>query len=178
MQGPVYGLGTTEADLDPRLVPNFHYDDIFGTVLNRFLVEAVAGVPLTVYGRGGQVRGFLNLKDTLQCVELALRTPAARGELRILNQYTELYTVNQLAERVQRVGTAMGLAVTLSNLPNPRLEKEEHYYHPTNQGLLDLGLQPEYMTDAVLADLLTRVLEHRAAIDPARIRPRVRWSRG
>jgi UDP-sulfoquinovose synthase len=178
MQGPVYGLATTEADLDPRLVPNFHYDDIFGTVLNRFLVEAVAGVPLTVYGRGGQVRGFLNLKDTLQCVELALRTPAARGELRILNQYTELYTVNQLAERVQRVGTAMGLAVTLSNLPNPRLEKEEHYYHPTNQGLLDLGLQPEYMTDAVLADLLTRVLEHRAAIDPARIRPRVRWSRG
>jgi UDP-sulfoquinovose synthase len=177
MQGPVYGLATTEADLDPRLVPNFHYDDIFGTVLNRFLVEAVAGVPLTVYGRGGQVRGFLNLKDTLQCIELALRTPAARGELRILNQYTELYSVNQLAERVQRVGNAMGLAVRLATLPNPRQEKEEHYYNPTNQGLLDLGLHPEYMTDDVLRDLLTRVLQHRAAIDPSRIQPRVRWSK-
>jgi UDP-sulfoquinovose synthase len=176
MQGPVYGLATTEADLDPRLVPNFHYDDIFGTVLNRFLVQAVAGIPLTVYGLGGQVRGFLNLKDTLQCIELALGTPAARGELRILNQFTETCTVNQLAERVQRVGNAMGLAVRRAHLPNPRKEKEEHYYHPTNQGLLDLGLQPEYMTDDVLAALLTRVLAHREAIDPGRIQPRVRWS--
>jgi UDP-sulfoquinovose synthase len=178
MQGPVYGLATSEADLDPRLVPNFHYDDIFGTVLNRFLVQAVAGIPLTVYGRGGQVRGFLNLKDTLQCIELALRSPPAPGELRILNQFTELYSVNQLAERVQRVGNAMGLEVRQGSLPNPRKEKEEHYYNPTNQGLIDLGLQPEYMTDRVLHDLLARVLAHRAAIDPARIQPRVRWSGG
>jgi UDP-sulfoquinovose synthase len=176
MQGPVYGLATPEADLDPRLVPNFHYDDIFGTVLNRFLVQAVAGIPLTVYGRGGQVRGFLNLKDTLQCIELALRTPAARAELRILNQFTELFSVNQLAERVQRVGNAMGLSVQLANLPNPRKEKEEHYYRPTNRKLLDLGLKAEYMTDDVLRDLLSRVLEHRASIDPGRIQPRVRWS--
>ena len=176
MQGPVYGLATAEADLDSRLVPNFHYDDIFGTVLNRFLVQAVAGIPLTVYGRGGQVRGFLNINDTLQCVELALRTPAARGELRILNQYTELFSVNQIAERVQRVGNSMGLNVQLTHLPNPRKEKEEHYYNPTNQGLIDLGLRPHYMTDEVLRDLLSRVLQHRAAIDPGRIQPRVRWS--
>jgi UDP-sulfoquinovose synthase len=176
MQGPVYGLATTEADLEPRLVPNVHYDDIFGTVLNRFLVQAVAGIPLTVYGRGGQVRGFLNLKDTLQCVELALRAPAARGELRILNQYTELFNVQQLAERVQRVGNAMGLAVRVANLPNPRKEKEDHYYNPTNQGLLDLGLQAEYLTDEVLQELLGRVLQHQSAIDPGRIQPRVRWS--
>jgi UDP-sulfoquinovose synthase len=177
MQGPVYGLATAEADLDPRLVPNFHYDDIFGTVLNRFLVEAAAGIPLTVYGRGGQVRGFLNIKDTLQCVELALRTPVARGELRILNQFTELFSVNQLAERVQRAGNAMGLDVRLAALPNPRKEKEEHYYNPTNQGLLGLGLQPEYMTDEVLRGLLARVLRHRDAIDAGRIQPRVRWPR-
>jgi UDP-sulfoquinovose synthase len=176
MQGPVYGLATTEADLEPRLVPNFHYDDIFGTVLNRFLVQAVAGISLTVYGRGGQARGFLNLKDTLQCVELALRTPAARGELRILNQFTEVYNVRQLAERVQRAGNAMGLAVQLTHLPNPRKEKEEHYYNPTNQGLLDLGLRPEYLTDDVLQDLLARVQQHRSAIDPCRIQPRVRWT--
>jgi UDP-sulfoquinovose synthase len=176
MQGPVYGLATTEADLDPRLVPNFHYDDIFGTVLNRFLVQAAAGIPLTVYGRGGQVRGFLNITDTLQCVELALRAPAARGELRILNQYTELFSVNQIAARVQRVGNEMGLGVQLTHLPNPRKEKEEHYYHTTNQGLRDLGLEPQYMTDDVLRDLLTRVLQHRTSIDPRRIQPRVRWS--
>ncbi len=146
-------------------------------VLNRFL-EVLAGVPLTIYGRGNQVRGFLNIKDTLQCVELTLRTPAARVELRILNQFTEIFSVNQLAERVQRVGNATGVGVRLATLPKPRQEKEEHYYHPTNQGLLDLGLKPEYMADDVLRDLLTRVLQHRAAIDQARIPPRVRWSRG
>jgi UDP-sulfoquinovose synthase len=176
MQGPVYGLSTIEADLDPRLVPNFHYDDIFGTVVNRFLVQAVAGIPLTIYGRGDQMRGFLNLEDTLQCVELALRTPAAPGELRILNQFTELLSVNEIARRVQRAGNALGLDVRLDHLPNPRKEKESHYYNVKNQGLLNLGLQPHCMTEQVLCGLLERVMAHRDAIDPARIFPRVRWS--
>ena len=105
MQGPVYGLSTDEADLHPMLVPNFHYDDIFGTVVNRFLVQAVAGIPLTVYGKGGQTRGYLNLRDTLQCIALAAAHPAKKGELRILNQFTETFSINQLAERVQRVAT-------------------------------------------------------------------------
>jgi|SRR5687768_821815 len=176
MQGPVYGLDTKEADADPRLIPNFHYDDIFGTVLNRFLVQAVAGIPLTVYGQGGQTRGFLNLEDTLQCVELALKTPAMPGQLRVLNQYTELFSVNELAARVKRVGGTMGMNVRIAQLPNPRKEREEHYYNVRNQGLIDLGLKPHYLTDDVLGRLLARVFRYRAAIDPTRIQPRVRWS--
>ena len=176
MQGPVYGLSTEGADLDDRLLPNFHYDDIFGTLVNRFLVQAVAGIPLTVYGKGGQVRGYLNLKDTLQCVTLAVEKPAASGELRILNQFTELFSVNQLAERVQHVGSQMGFDVQIRAIENPRKEKEEHYYNPVHQGLLELGLQPHYMTDEVLAKMLAQVARYKDRIDSAKIMPRVRWA--
>jgi UDP-sulfoquinovose synthase len=176
MQGPVYGLSTEEADLDERLWPNFHYDDIFGTVVNRFLVQAVAGVPLTVYGKGGQTRGYLNLKDTLQCVELAVNNPVGAGKLRILNQFTEQFSVNELAERVRRVGNEMGLGVELASIRNPRKEAEEHYYNPAHSGLLELGLKPHYMTDEVVAEMLGRVLRHKDRIDRRKILPRVRWS--
>ena len=175
MQGPVYGISTAEADCDERLVPRFHYDDIFGTVLNRFLAQAVAGVPLTVYGSGGQTRGFLNIEDTLQCVELALRTPAAAGDMRIFNQFTERLSVREIASRIAEVGNRMGLDVRLTTVRNPRLEQEEHYYNPKNQSLLDLGLQPRFLTDDVVADLLERVCRHRSAIDTHRMMPRVRW---
>jgi UDP-sulfoquinovose synthase len=177
MQGPVYGIGTDEADLDERLLPHFHYDDIFGTVLNRFLVQAVAGIPLTVYGKGGQTRGYLNLRDTLQCVELAVRHPAAAGELRILNQFTEQFTVNQLAGMVQRAGVKMGLGVAIEAIPNPRKEMEDHYYRARHSGLLELGLKPHLLTDEVLAAMLERILRHRDRIDRSKVLPRVRWSR-
>jgi UDP-sulfoquinovose synthase len=137
MQEPVYGLSTDEVDRDERLLPSFHYDDIFGTVANRFLVQAVAGVPLPVDGTDGRVRGYLNLKDTLQCVELAMTNPVERGQLRILNQFTEPFSVNQLAEKVQKVGTCMGLEVQIVHLDNPRKEREEPYYHPKHHGLLE-----------------------------------------
>ena len=176
MQGPVYGLSTAEADCDPGLAPRFHYDDIFGTVFNRFLVQAVAGVPLTVYGSGGQTRGFLNIEDTLQCMELALRTPAARGEMRIFNQFTERLSVREIAARVCDVGNQMGLDVRIANLDNPRIEAEEHYYNPKHQALLDLGLQPHYLDEETLTDLLERVRRRRDAIDVGRIMPRVRWT--
>jgi len=175
MQGPVYGLSTDEADLDEQLMPNFHYDDIFGTVVNRFLVQAAAEVPLTVYGKGGQTRGYLNIRDTLQCIALAAANPPAAGELRILNQFTETFTVNQLAERVQRVGTGLGLCVDVKNLVNPRKEMEEHYYNPTHRGLSELGLKPHLMTDDVVAAMLEQVLRHRNRIVVERILPRVRW---
>lgn len=176
MQGPVYGLSTDEADADARLLPNFHYDDIFGTVVNRFLVQAVAGIPLTVYGKGGQVRGYLNLRDTMQCIELALTRPAKAGELRILNQFTETFSVNELAERVQRVGQGMGLDVRVESIANPRKEAEEHYYNPAHSALLDLGLKPTFMTDEVLATMMEQVLAHKDAIAVERILPRVRWA--
>src|SRR5215470_6179968 len=175
MQGPVYGLSTDEADMHPDLMPNFHYDDIFGTVVNRFLVQAVAGIPLTVYGKGGQVRGYLNIRDTLQCIALAAANPPAAGELRILNQFTETFTVNDLAERVQRVGRGMGLRVDVQNVDNPRKEKEEHYYRPVHHGLLALGLKPYVMTDEVLAAMLERVQRFRDRILVDCILPRVRW---
>ena len=176
MQGPVYGLSTEEADSDDRLMPNFHYDDIFGTVVNRFLVQAVAGVPLTVYGKGGQTRGYLNLKDTLQCVELAALKPAKQGELRILNQFTETFTVNDLAERVKCVGQRLGLNVAIKSIDNPRKEQEEHYYNPAHSGLLELGLKPHYMTDEVISGMLEKIMPYRDRIDPKKILPRVSWS--
>jgi len=175
MQGPVYGLSTDEADRDERLLPNFHYDDIFGTVVNRFLVQAVAGIPLTVYGKGGQTRGYLNLKDTLQCVELAMTNPVKKGELRILNQFTELFSVNELAEKVKTVGDSMGLNVKIKSIENPRKEKEEHYYNAKHSGLLELGLKPHYMTDDVIEGMLQKVICYKDRIDEGKIMPRVNW---
>ncbi|HVC28087.1 MAG TPA: NAD-dependent epimerase/dehydratase family protein [Gammaproteobacteria bacterium] len=176
MQGPVYGLSTSEADLDERLAPNFHYDDLFGTVVNRFLVQAVADVPLTVYGKGGQTRGYLNLLDTLQCVHLAAENPAKPGELRILNQFTECFTVNNLADQVQNAGKRVGLQVKVEHVPNPRKEAEEHYYNPVHSGLLDLGLKSHYLSEEVLVEMLDRVMRYRDHIDLAKIQPRVNWS--
>ena len=177
MQGPVYGLSTDESDQDERLFPNFHYDDIFGTAVNRFLVQAVAGVPLTVYGKGKQVRGYLNLRDTLQCVNLAMMNPAEKGELRILNQFTETFSVNELAERVQRAGNQMGLNVQVKSIDNPRKEAEDHYYNPAHSGLIELGLQPNYMTDEVLAGMLEQVIKYKSHINVDKIMPRVRWKK-
>ena len=178
MQGPVYGLSTPEADVDARLMPNFHYDDIFGTVVNRFLVQAVAGVPLTVYGTGGQTRGYLNINDTLQCVDLAAAHPPERGELRILNQFTETLSVNEIAEIVARVGNGMDLDVRIESIANPRKEAEDHYYNPAHSGLLELGLEPHFLTDDVAAALLEQVSEYSELIDTGKIMPRVRWEGG
>jgi len=176
MQGPVYGLSTRESDLNVDLLPNFHYDDIFGTVVNRFLVQAVAGVPLTVYGKGGQTRGYLNLKDTLQCVGLAVDFPADSGELRVFNQFTEQFTVNELAEKVSAAGEAMGLEVKINSIPNPRKELEDHYYNAQSKGLLALGLKPNYMTNEVLVEMLEKIIKHKDQIKSNLIMPRVSWS--
>jgi len=176
MQGPVYGLSTAESDLDERLLPHFNYDDIFGTVVNRFVVQAVACVPLTIYGKGGRTRGYLNIRDTLQCVELAAMNPVARGELRILNQFTEQLSVRQIAELVAAAGKQMGLAVKVDHIANPRRELEEHYYHAAHRGLLELGLEPHFMTAEVLTAMLAQVASRRAAIDVRKIMPRVKWN--
>jgi len=174
-QGPVYGLETEESRQDERLVPIFNYDDIFGTVLNRFLVQAVAGVPLTVYGEGGQTRGYLDIKDTIACVALALRHPAAAGEYRVFNQFVETFSVNDLAARVQAAAKTMGLEVQIKKIPNPRLEAEEHYYNPTHTGLLSLGLQPHYLTEEVLVGMLELVSKYKHLINQELIFPQVTW---
>lgn len=177
MQGPVYGLSTPAAELDDRLLPNFHYDDIFGTVVNRFLIQAIIGVPLTVYGGGGQTRGYLNLLDTLQCVRLAAENPAKTGELKIYNQLTETFTVRELAGLVKKTGDAMDLNVEIQSIENPRKEMEEHYYNPTHSGLVDLGLQPHFMTIEVLRNMISKLIPYKERIQASRIMPRVRWKK-
>ncbi len=175
MQGPVYGISTPEADLDSRLMPNFHYDDIFGTVVNRFVVQAVAGIPLTVYGAGNQVRGYLNILDTLQCVELAAASPPDRGELRVFNQFTETFSVNELATRIADAAGRRGINVEIAHLDNPRKESEDHYYNPAHSGLRELGLQPHPLTDDVIGQFLGWVGENKGNIRSERIMPRVSW---
>jgi len=176
MQGPVYGLDTAEAGMDARLGPNFHYDDIFGTVVNRFLVQAVADIPLTVYGKGGQTRGYLNLKDTLQCIDLAINNPAGEGEMKIYNQFTEQFTVNELADRVKAASKQIGIDVKIESIENPRKEPEDHYYNAAHTGLTALGLKPNFMTEEVLVSMLEQIARHKDAIDPARVMPRVSWN--
>lgn len=177
MQGPVYGVSTEQTLLDENLEPFFNYDDIFGTVVNRFIVQAVAGVPLTVYGKGGQTRGYLDLRDTLQCVELAAENLPEAGSLNIFNQFVETFTVNELAERVRSVGMQEGLSVEIKSIPNPRKEMEDHYYNPAHSGLLDLGLEPHYLTDDVLSGMIKGVLKHKDQIASHRILPRVAWKK-
>ncbi|MBV8888920.1 MAG: NAD-dependent epimerase/dehydratase family protein [Alphaproteobacteria bacterium] len=175
MQGPVYGLITDQSRLDPGLYPNFHYDDIFGTVLNRFLVQAVAGVPLTVYGEGGQTRGYLNLIDTLQCIELAASSPPGKGELRIFNQFTETFSVLELADRVKDAGRDIGLDVAIKRIDNPRKEMEQHYYNPSFTGLKQLGLKSHLLTEDVLVGMLSEIMRHKDKVDIRKIMPRVAW---
>lgn len=177
-QGPVYGLEINGSFLDDRLAPIFNYDAIFGTVLNRFMVQAVAGFPLTVYGKGGQTRGYLNIKDTLACVELALLNPPDEGQYRVFNQFVETFTVNDLAKKTQEAGKALGLEVKVHNILNPRKEEEEHYYNPKHTGLLALGLEPHYLTTEALAGMLSVVQKYQDRINVDHILPRVKWQSG
>ncbi len=177
MQGPVYGLATDESADDDRLYSFLNYDEVFGTVLNRFMVQAVAGYPLTVYGKGGQTRGYLHLKDALQCVKLAVETPAEPGELRIFNQFVETFSVNDLAEHVRQSGQRLGLNVQIESLPNPRKEAEEHYYNPAHTGLLDLGLQPNRLTPEIMDRMIGLTMKYRDQIVPERIFRGVKWRR-
>jgi UDP-sulfoquinovose synthase len=172
-QGIVYGQSTDETDLDPALATRFDYDGVFGTVLNRFCVQAVTGHPLTVYGAGGQTRGMLNIRDTLACVALALENPAAAGEFRVFNQFTESFSVRDMAEMVQRVcPTRVDIA---EGLTNPRVEHEQHYFHAANTKLLDLGLHPHLLTDEVLLGILQLVERYRDRVDLRAISPTVEW---
>ncbi len=175
MQGPVYGLETDENKGEPRLYQFFNYDEIFGTVLNRFIVQAVCGFPLTVFGKGGQTRGFLNIKDTLNCVRLSIENPADKGELRIFNQFTETFSIKELAEKVQRVGNDLNLDVEINHMENPRIEAEEHYYNPKHTGLIELGLEPNFLTDDVLAEMVETVMGFRDRIDKSRIIMNIKW---
>jgi UDP-sulfoquinovose synthase len=177
-QGVVYGIETEETALDERLATRFDYDDVFGTALNRFCVQAVIGHPLTVYGKGGQTRGYLNIVDTLRCVELAVTHPAAAGEFRVFNQFTEQFSVQQLAEHVQKAGTEVGLEVTVDPIENPRVEMEEHYYQATHTKLLDLGLEPHLLSETLIESMFAAIERHKDRVILDHILPRDHWRPG
>jgi UDP-sulfoquinovose synthase len=174
-QGVVYGWWTEETQRDARLYNRIDYDGVFGTALNRFCIQAAVGHDLTVYGQGGQTRGFLNILDTMQCVELAALNPADKGEFRVFNQFTEEFSILNLAQRVQRVAADMELATNIVHLPNPRVEKEQHYFHAENTNLLDLGMQPNYLTDDVIRSLIEAALRYKDRVDLNVIAPTAQW---
>ncbi len=174
-QGVVYGTLTDEVLMDEALINRFDYDEIFGTVLNRFCAQAAVGCPLTVYGRGGQTRGFLDIRDTVRCVELACLHPARQGEFRVFNQFTEEFSVLQLAEGVKSVAAKMGLAVQFEYLPDPRVEAESHYYNAKHSKLSDLGLEPHLLSRSLLDSLINVAMRYRDRIDPALFAPQVDW---
>ncbi len=174
-QGVVYGVETDESALDPRLATSFHYDEVFGTALNRFCVQAVIGHPLTVYGKGGQTRGYLNIRDTVACIGLAAANPADPGELRVYNQFTEQFSVLELADRVRVAGEHLGWAVTVEHTTNPRKEQEEHYYNAKHTKLLGLGLQPTLLGEELIDTMLDKIKAHEHLINPGTLVQNVRW---
>jgi len=177
-QGVVYNVQTPETASDPRLVTRYDYDSVFGTALNRFCVQAAMQQPITVYGDGGQTRGFIDLRDTVSCVQLALEHPAPPGELRVFNQFTEQWSVRSLAERVLRVATARGLSTEIVHLDNPRVEAESHYYNAAHSALLDLGLEPHPLTDETVAAMIELAVAHRERINFETTAPTIDWRTG
>lgn len=175
MQGPVYGLETEQTKIDPRLNTIFNYDEIFGTIINRFITQSVVGYPLTVYGQGGQTRGYLNIIDTLQCVTKAVQKPAKSGELRIYNQIMETFSVNELAEKIKEVGDSRNHSVKIKSIANPRKEAEEHYYNPTYQGMVQMGVEPNFLTTEVLHRMFEIVEKYSHNIRPDVIFKGVQW---
>jgi len=178
-QGVVYGSETPETAAHPDLATRFDFDTIWGTVLNRFCVQAALGYPLTVYGKGGQTRGFLDIRDTIACVRLSIENPAKAGEYRVFNQFTEQFSVRQLADLVDEARAEHGLSTTIEHLPNPRVESEEHYYHAKHQRLLDLGLQPHLLRTTLITSIITTVERYRDRVDAEQLeQPNVDWRTG
>ncbi len=175
MQGPVYGIETEESLIDDRLKTLFNYDEIFGTIVNRFIVQSIVGYPLTVYGQGGQTRGYLNIKDTLQCIEASQKHPAKKGELKIYNQIMETFTANELAELTQKVGNKLDFNVQIDHIENPRKEAEEHYYNPAYQGLQDIGVTPHLLDEASMEKMFKVVEQHKNNIRKDVIFKGVKW---
>jgi UDP-sulfoquinovose synthase len=175
-QGVVYGIETEETATDERLITRFDYDEIFGTVLNRFCVQAVIGHPLTVYGSGGQTRGFLNIRDTLACVELAAANPADMGEFRVFNQFTEQFSVLELAELVKKAAEHLGYSVQIDHVDNPRVEKEEHYYNAIHTKLLDLGLEPTLLGEELVESIIHAIERYKGNVIESSIDPHTRWN--
>ncbi len=171
-QGIVYGLETPETAQDPRLATRFDYDSVFGTVINRFIIQAVIGHPLTVYGSGGQTRGLIDIRDTANCVRLASENPAEAGEFRVFNQMTESKSVAELAKTVAET---YAKDAQIEFLNNPRVEADTHYYNVKHTRLVELGLQPHLLADTLIESLFDIVERHKDRVDVRALRPTVDW---
>jgi len=177
-QGVVYGTVTEETSYDEALINRYDYDEVFGTVLNRFCVQAALDRPLTVYGRGGQTRGFLDIRDTVRCVELSILNPAKAGECRVFNQFTEQFSVLELAEMVRTARANVGARVEIDHIEDPRVEAEQHYYNAKHSKLTDLGLKPHLLSESLLDSLIDIAMRYRDRIDPSVLMPQVSWRSG
>jgi UDP-sulfoquinovose synthase len=173
-QGIVYGQETPQTASDPRLATRFDYDAIFGTVLNRFVVQAVLGQALTVYGEGGQTRGIIDIRDTVECIRLASERPAEPGEFRVFNQMTESMSVAEIAKVISNCYPDN---VEIDYLENPRVEAGNHYYNVVHTGLVGLGLQPHRLSDTLINSLFAIAERHRHRADLGALRPTVDWRR-
>ncbi len=178
MQGVVFGTRIEEMGDDERLLTRLDFDQAFGTAINRFCCQSVIGHPLTVYGHGGQTRGFLPLRDSMQCLTLSVENPPVAGEYRVFNQFEETYNILELALKVQKVATELGLPVEVQNLENPRTEMGQHYYHPDRQNLIDLGYQPTHDVEAEMRIMLQDLMRYRERIEERRdiLIPDIHWN--
>jgi UDP-sulfoquinovose synthase len=178
-QGVVYGADTEQTKLDPRLATRFDYDGVFGTVLNRMLIQAVLGHPLTVYGNGSQTRGLINIVDTVECIRIAAEYPAERGEFRVFNQMTESMSIRQIAETIvaqyPKWSGSNGGGVRVEHVENPRVESYDHYYNVKHTALVGLGLKPTLLSTTLIDHLFDLVERHRDRVDLAAIMPTVDW---
>jgi UDP-sulfoquinovose synthase len=177
MQGVVFGTRIDEMNGNEALLTRLDYDQAFGTAINRFSCQAVIGHPLTPFGKGHQRRGFLPLRDSMQCLTLALHNPPKAGEYRVFNQFEEVYDVTELAQKVQRVAQGLGLEATIHNVENPRMELEQHHYAPDHQRLFDLGYKPSHDVETEIHIMLRDLMKHRDRIAAKReaLTPDVRW---
>jgi UDP-sulfoquinovose synthase len=171
-QGIVWGTNTDETGMDPRLVNRFDYDGDYGTVLNRFLMQSAIGYPLTVHGTGGQTRAFIHIRDTVRCIEIALKNPPKHGEkVMIFNQMTETHRVRELAELVKRLTGS-----EISYLPNPRKEADENELHVENKCFLDLGLKPTTLENGLLLEVADIAKKFSSRCDKSKIVCKSYWT--
>lgn len=174
-QGVVYGIDTDETILTENVNTSFHYDEVFGTVLNRFCVQAAIEKPLTVYGNGSQTRTYLNILDTLKCIEIAVNNCPQEGEFKIYNQFTETFSVMDLANKVHAAAKELGLSSKIENINNPRIEKEDHYYNAKNENLLSLGLKPVLLNNDYIIKTIKKILIDKNLINHRTIDPKIKW---
>jgi len=178
MQGVVHGIVTDDM-VDDALLTRFDFDEAFGTALNRFCAQAVIGHELTPYGKGGQTRGYIALRDSMQCLTLAAENPPEEGEYRVFNQFEECYSVNELAEHVVKVAGESGIESKIWNIENPRIESENHYYNPDHERLPKLGFKPTNTLDDDLRLTIPKLLKYRERIEAKRdkIMPTILWKK-